>query len=264
MVPSVDRVGRYFPLTLVAELPHDIESDRGRRTASAAFFESAERLVIDTLATEDIDFERFDAAASSRWPTTSESSPCPRARGARPGRRGDLDGDGQTCVADADWRDGGAARAGVRAAAVAAFVGVYEPLVLWWTEGSSAVEPSCLIAKGLPHPGTFGALLDGSWEQSSVALGVGARRYRPRRRRRWSITMDAAGFRSAAASDVGVSRETNEDAFVERPEIGLWAVADGLGGHRDGEVASQMVCDALAELVPHPSFEGTIEAVRQR
>ena len=30
MVPSVDRVGRYFPLTLVAELPDDVESDRRR------------------------------------------------------------------------------------------------------------------------------------------------------------------------------------------------------------------------------------------
>ena len=62
----------------------------------------------------------------------------------------------------------------------------------------------------------------------------------------------------------GLSREVNEDAFVERPEVGVWAVADGLGEHRAGEVASHMVCDALAELVPDPSFEGTIDAVRRR
>jgi len=71
-------------------------------------------------------------------------------------------------------------------------------------------------------------------------------------------------FRSAAASDVGLAREINQDAFVERPEVGVWAVADGLGGHVAGEVASHMVCDALAELVPAPSFEDTIYAVRQR
>ena len=72
------------------------------------------------------------------------------------------------------------------------------------------------------------------------------------------------GFRSVAASDVGLAREINEDAFVERSEIGIWAVADGLGGHRDGEVASRMVCDAISELALDPTFDGTVEVARQR
>jgi len=56
MVPSVDRVGRYFPLTLVANLPADVTPIAAAK-GSAAFFDRAERLIIDTLATEHIDFE---------------------------------------------------------------------------------------------------------------------------------------------------------------------------------------------------------------
>jgi serine/threonine protein phosphatase PrpC len=39
-------------------------------------------------------------------------------------------------------------------------------------------------------------------------------------------------------------------------------VADGLGGHRNGEVASRMVCDALADFVPDAGFDQMIEAPR--
>ena len=42
----------------------------------------------------------------------------------------------------------------------------------------------------------------------------------------------------AAVSDVGRVRKTNEDAFVADLEAGLFCVADGMGGHDAGEVAS--------------------------
>jgi protein phosphatase/serine/threonine-protein phosphatase Stp1 len=71
-------------------------------------------------------------------------------------------------------------------------------------------------------------------------------------------------FRSAAKTDPGARRSHNEDAFVERPSAGLWAVADGAGGHEAGEVASGMIRDALAAIPDELPAGRMLGEVRQR
>jgi protein phosphatase len=48
-------------------------------------------------------------------------------------------------------------------------------------------------------------------------------------------------------SDVGLQREHNEDSFIVLSEYDLFIVADGMGGHRAGDVASRLATDTIAE-----------------
>jgi serine/threonine-protein phosphatase Stp1 len=76
--------------------------------------------------------------------------------------------------------------------------------------------------------------------------------------------MEIERFNSWAATHAGTVRSCNEDALVDRPDLGLWAVADGAGGHSRGDVASRTVVEALGSIPLDLQAGELLAQVRQK
>lgn len=71
-------------------------------------------------------------------------------------------------------------------------------------------------------------------------------------------------WQSAQETHRGKHRKNNEDAIFARPEAGLWAVADGMGGHHAGDVASRAITNGLAELTLNGSLADGVDRVEDK
>jgi type VI secretion system protein ImpM len=247
LLPSVDRVGRYFPLTVVVELPSGIAAADFAQ-AAAGWFDEIEQLCADALQNPDFDLGAFDAALVQSGEKLSGVDNLPAAL-AFPGN-------------SSQWHWPAASvdsfAAAVSNPLMSMAQGALRPMTMWWTAGSELVEPCVLLNRGLPRPDSFAALLAGTWSDGRWDGQVSA------------VQEQSAGvlesaieyvIESGAASDAGTVREDNQDHFLRGDDKRLWAVADGMGGHSNGEVASQMVVDALNGLEQTGSLNTAFQAI---
>jgi type VI secretion system protein ImpM len=266
LAPSVDRVGRYFPMTIVTQVDVDanpLDFAMQRRS----WFDALESLLVTAVGEAEVDLEWFDAQVIEHTGfLDGELEP------SGPGLK-DLFQRSQFPKQGGYWRtplaSAGSLQAAVNAFAYRELSAQLRPASVWWTEGSGASAPAWLTLRGLPAPDRFGAMLNGQWPQHGWAdLGElpGTR----------EISVHAE---SEAASEITLvdsiplaqprvtlpeiqlsAIESNRAAFVIRPEIGLWAV---VATDRDLDpTAVRMIADALQQLSPAPSLSALVEAVR--
>ncbi len=269
VLPSVDRVGRYFPLT-VARPQH---AAGGYALAAlrdaAAWLRQAEQLALSALD-EHFDLEAFDRAIESLGPLPSPAMPG-AGTDSTPGSI--LEGAvGWHFPAGGDW-----AVSPAPVALADALLGAFLPLhSAWASRGSDLVAPCTAIARGLPPASAFAALLDGGWARwgwstdaspASPAGSAALAAFSPIAHGEATVATVAPptvtlAWTAAAFTHQGNVRQHNEDACLSLPERGIWAVADGMGGHADGDVASREVVRSLESLPDGLALEALAEAAR--
>jgi len=246
LLPSVDRVGRYFPLTVVVQLPIGIAAAEFARVATS-WFEEIERLCADALQNPEFDLDGFDTALLATGELLAGVDLLPTGQ-MFPG-------------SSAQWHwptvSVGEFANAVSAPLMLLAQGALRPMTMWWTAGSELVEPCVLLNRALPRPESFAALLAGTWDDGRWDGEVAPVRAEPVAALEPDIQYT---LESGAATDAGKVRKTNEDHYLLRDDVRLWAVADGMGGHSNGEVASQMVVDALGAVVATPSLNTALQS----
>lgn len=155
VMPSVDRVGRYYPLTLAVSLPLDV-NPLYLSVAAQPWYEQSTDILLSALDEQGFSMEQFDARVNSL---------------------GNLDQAAGEGAVSGGFGFGSAWRIplGTDASTRVVLPGLSHHLVLqrlggyslWWTAGSRHVTPSMLLAAGLPEARDFPPLLTGDWQNGN-------------------------------------------------------------------------------------------------
>jgi type VI secretion system protein ImpM len=171
LVPSVDRVGRYFPLTVIAQLAED-DCPLAMACGNKDWFEAAESLVLEALEAQALDFDTFDeriALLRERLDVHSLDDSSRLVGLLRESEFPAVFARWQLPLAAAD-----SLQSAMNALAYREVSRALQPLAIWWTQGSSVLAPTWLATRGLPQASSFVAMLTGDWAGADWAtVGTG-------------------------------------------------------------------------------------------
>jgi len=154
MVPSVDRVGRYFPLTIVTSWEPE-DSALAVACGAHAWFDRAEELALD--APDASDFDVFDASVA-QLPALANAQDAAEAVALRDHlSRADLSS--EMPGLRVPLRSVHSLQRAVNLLAARELERTLQPLSLWWSDGSKDTEPTWVCQRGLPPPEGFARML---------------------------------------------------------------------------------------------------------
>jgi type VI secretion system protein ImpM len=154
LMPSVDRVGRYFPLIIASRLPLDANLFQVAIEGNG-WFEQAEDVILTALDEGGFDLDEFDRRVESLGDIEhlAELGAGSTQAGYGSAWRIPLDEEARLSTA----------MPGLLHQLVLQRIGPYS---LWWGGGSQSVQPSLLVAAGMPPPPDFCAMLAGNWQHT--------------------------------------------------------------------------------------------------
>lgn len=152
MTPSVDRVGRYFPLTFASSLGDDVQPFQVIETA-VDWFAAAEALAFTVLNEDRVDVDTLQSSvqALDNSVMLGNGNVAPTLVGGEWGLR--LAGITDRTISSSVCHE-----------LVRFQVGPYS---IWWTPGSDDLESMGLVSPDLPNPQCFVRFLEGSWGESA-------------------------------------------------------------------------------------------------
>jgi type VI secretion system protein ImpM len=156
MMPSMDRVGRYFPMTVATELTAPVFPLMVAGFGNP-WFDSVENCLLEALDNEALNLDQFAEELES-YDISNALANAPALDNAVLFGSANMDRGVRSPLGD-DLNIG--------SALIGVTVGVLQDTLascgVWWGRGSERIAPSLVFCRGLPDPGKFPALLDGRW-----------------------------------------------------------------------------------------------------
>ncbi|MGR8931747.1 MAG: type VI secretion system-associated protein TagF [Gammaproteobacteria bacterium] len=262
VMPSVDRVGRYYPLTLAQAIAAAQMTDVF--LSDCPWFGQLETAALSVLA-EPFDLEHFDQSLLNILPPDHYAFRCDDLNN---GSTSSSSKSAFHCELD-HLEDSDRLFPRLAESLLNKFLRSYS---FWCTEDIQHGQVQFLCFEGMPPVDAYANFLKGQSEYNSEFCAISAiapplheheegnEPTLPNAKSSQS-NHSAVHWQSFGITEVGNRRKHNEDAMLNAPENGLWIVADGMGGHLAGDLASQRIVTDLAKIPGDVDLEKQVEWV---